>query len=299
MMFSEQSYIQYRLNDHSSSSPSQKRKRQASDNDVRSTLTDHFSFRFRTDQDVNGTLFLIGAPPGRSGASNDRAYVEITSGGLLVYHIDLGSGEEVITLPPRTDSGDVSVPSGGWNDAEWHFFESTRTSLNLTLTLDNITQSRTLGGSQLYLDVMRTDVYVGGTPNADSFYAGCMEDARIDRFSLPTSGSNDFASVKFISGGEAGSSVTMGCSLRGCRSAPCGSGTCSELGESDFLCHCPSGTTVRSETCPGPVQTRRYQLVIIVSAIAGALVVIFLISMLGEFQTDRIVEEFFSSNYRI
>ena len=276
-MFTGKTYIQYRLRDLSTVAA--RRKRQAANS--RSTLVDRFSFRFRTEQD-RGTLFQIGRPSNDSG---DYAYVEIATGGLLLYHINLGSGEEVFALPPSNVGSSSRINPLGIDDAEWHFFESNRVALNLTLTVDNVTWSRTLGGDQLYLDVSPSDVYVGGTPfgGGATFYLGCMEDVRIDHQELPTSGSNDIASIVYSGAeGEEAGGVPTGCALRGCFSDPCKMGVCTELGASDYLCSCSDGSTVRSAPCPVAESMMRFRLIIIVSSVVGGLVVALIIFVLSK-----------------
>lgn len=279
-MFIGGSYVQYSLNDLSTATSTVSmagfsgRKRQISIS--RYTLSDQFSFRFRTELD-QGVLFHIGQLESFGG---DFAFVEITIGGGLSYHIDLGSGKETITLSSEFSKVD---------DAEWHFFEAERIALDLKLTLDNMTMSHRLGGKQLYFDINPSHIYAGGKPQsnaAEKIYIGCLEDLRIDQNILPTSGSNKFATSVAIKG--SGGSVGLGCALKGCSPNPCGTGNCTEEGERDFVCSCRDEGLVMSAPCsePEPMKVFQFKLVVITVSLVVGLLSILIIFILGEFDIN-------------
>ena len=274
-MFSGGSYVQYSLNDLSTTSSSvttmagfNRRKREVFTS--RSTISDQFSFRFRTELD-QGVLFHIGLA-GSSG--EDFSYAEIIAGGCLNYHINLGSREETIALPCEFSTVD---------DAEWHFFQADRIALYLKLTLDSFTLFHTLGGDQLYLNINRSHIYAGGKPQSnlpEKHYIGCLKDIRIDQNVLPTSGGNKFATVVF-NGSEG--SVGLGCALKGCYPNPCRMGNCTEDGERDFICSCNDGSSVTSAPCSEPEPATLFKLVIIIGILVGGTFLILISLIFGEF----------------
>lgn len=278
LMFSGGSYAQYSLNDDITTSTttvgSTRRKRQTPT--LRTTLTDQLSFRFRTELD-QGVLFQIGQVENSRG---DFVFVEITIGGSLNYHINLGSGEETIAFPS-------DLPAV--NDAEWHIFESDRFALDLRLTLDNLTMSHTLEGAlegyQLYLNVDHSHFYAGGTPSQSNTpniqYIGCLEDVRIDQNILPTSGGNKFAIVVYNGSGDG---VGLGCTLRGCYPNPCGTGNCTEKGDDDFICSCSNGNSVISAPCSEPEPVTKFQFVIIIAGLLGGLLLLLICFAFSEFK---------------
>lgn len=197
-------------------------------------------------------------------------------GGFLVYHINLGSGEE-----------SVSMPTMQLNDAEWHTFSVKRVALSLSLSLDNTNLTHNLSSTNLTLDIDATQVYAGGFPSAESddvmanTYTGCLEDIRIDRNILPTIGSNDFASVTFHGSGL----ISYNCALRGCSPDPCNDvagASCTEVGSSGYRCHCSDGSVTESSPCPVPVPPTMFRLVIVVAPIVGGVILCVLVTLLGE-----------------
>ena len=197
-------------------------------------------------------------------------------GGVLVYGVNLGSGEERVTLPhtyPVTD-------------AQWHYFEASRIAFDLTLTLDNLTFSHNLGGAHINLDINTSHIYAGGRPTVNGSttiinpYIGCLQDIRVDQNVLPTVEANRFASVSF--GGS--EPISKGCALQGCFPNPCGAGNCTEQGDTDYVCMCSDGSTQFSQTCSDPVPPSRYTFIIVIVCVAGVLIVCVIIILLGKYK---------------
>lgn len=268
-MFSGAGYTEYSLTPPTGITISQRARRQTTA--LRSTMTDQLSFRFRTESS-SGVLFHVGSEAGVGGG--DFAYVEIQDGGRIAYHINLGSGEEVVTLPDGFPAVD---------DAVWHLLEVRRSALDLELALDSEVLSHALSGIGLYLDVGYDRFYAGGVPDQGGVaraYTGCLEDIRVDQMALPTSGSNGFASVAFRGNT---SSVRIGCALRGCFPNPCGEGgTCVEDGATEFVCSCEDGRRVASMACVRVPTVTPYLLVIVVAAAIIAVLLILILGILGE-----------------
>jgi len=113
----------------------------------------------------------------------------------MVYHINISSVEGTVRA-----SG---IPVG---DVRWHMVDVLRSGLAVSLTIDsNSTFQHTLADNALILNIDASQIYAGGRPVNDDVsngYTGCLQDIRLDQFVLPTSGSNDFASVTF--GGSSG-----------------------------------------------------------------------------------------------
>ena len=199
-------------------------------------------------------------------------------GGNLVYHINLGSGEE-----------SISITTQQVNDAEWHTFTIERTALSLSLFLDgNFNLTHTLSSTNLTLDIDPSLIYAGGFPSSTSEsddmvisnpYTGCLEDIRIDGNTLPTVGSNEFASVLFLGSAP----ISYNCALRACSPNPCGEGAnCTELGSSGYRCMCSNGHMTVSEPCPAPVPPPTFRLLIIAAPIVGGVILCVIITLLGE-----------------
>lgn len=274
-MFSGGSYAQYTLHqpDPTPTGPeaaARRKRRQTTPTmsaATRSTLSDRFSLRFRTAED-QGILFHVGGLD----SADDFSYVQLREGGRLSYHVNLGAGEEGLDFPAHLPAVD---------DALWHFLALERVALELTVTLDNLTFSHTLGGNQLYLDVGYGDFYAGGPPREGAgVYMGCLRDIRVDDSVLPTSGSNGFASIALRGNGS--SSVGARCALRGCFPDPCGGGACEEVGQEGFACMCEDGSRRVSEPCPVLQPVTPYLLIIIVASVIGGLVLLLVLAVIGE-----------------
>ena len=187
----------------------------------------------------------------------------------MVYHINVGSGEETVRA-----SG---IPVG---DVQWHMVDVLRSGLTVSLTIDsNFTFQHILAGNALILSVDASQIYAGGRPvNGDvsNGYIGCLQDIRLDQFALPTSSSNDFASVTF--GGTSG--VIQGCTIGPCFSNPCGSGNCTELGGTSYACSCPDGSVQLGRSClePGLPPTGILLIAVGVGGLVLAMVVIVVIA---------------------
>ena len=197
-------------------------------------------------------------------------------GGYLVYRINLGSGEESISMITQQV-----------NDAEWHTFTVERTALSLSLSLDNtFNLTHTLISTNLTLDINPSLIYAGGLPlaNAESDdiiisnpYTGCLEDIRIDGNVLPTVDYNEFASVMFRG------DISYNCALRSCSPNPCGVGAnCTDIGISRYRCMCSNGHMTVSEPCPAPVPPPTFRLLIITAPIVGGVILCVIITLFGE-----------------
>ncbi len=279
LMFDGSGYAAYTLSRDPSgtniarSSSHGRERRQATPTTLRSTIRDKLSLRFRTESNT-GVLFHIGGDPS---GGDEYSFFRLESGGGISYHVNLGSGvEETVDTPPGHTVG----------DAQWHYLEVERVGLELQLVLDNVTISRTLGGSQLYLDVEYSQFYAGGMPVGVSGvgprYTGCLEDIRVDDSVLPTSpgSSNRFAAIE-IRGNSTGG-VRTGCALRGCLPDPCKGGNCSERGETGFICICEDGSRQFSSPCP-PTRTQiPYLFVIIIASVLGGLILLLLAAIICE-----------------
>ena len=111
-----------------------------------------------------------------------------------------------------------------------------------------------------------------------SGFNGCLQDVRLDGFNLPTSGSNQFASVLLV--GVEGA-VVEGCSLSPCSPGLCGSGKCEEVGNGSYVCLCEDNRRSTS-TCPQR-EERDYLLPYIVAgSVLGCLVFLSLVTLSGK-----------------
>ena len=201
-------------------------------------------------------------------------------GGYLVYHINLGSGEESISMTTQQV-----------NDAVWHTFTAERTALSLSLSLDTTSNlTHILSSTNLTLDIDPSLIYAGGFPISDSTsddiiisnpYTGCLEDIRIDGSILPTVDSNEFASVTF----HGNAPISYNCALRACLPSPCGEegANCTEIGSMGYRCMCRDGHMTVSEPCPAPVPPPTFRLLIIAAPIVGGVILCVIITLLGEF----------------
>lgn len=165
------------------------------------------------------------------------------------------------------------------NSSEWHTVRVLRRGLQVILMVDNTTVNHSLSGTALTLDVSPNEIYAGGRmTNGEVIggFRGCLQDIRLDQFTLPTSGSNRFASVSF--GG--GSDVMPGCAIGACSSNPCGSGVCVEAeGGVGYVCNCPDGSQLNTR-CPEPVQDDSSPLVTIVAGGVLGCVALFAVAVL-------------------
>ena len=99
-------------------------------------------------------------------------------------------------------------------DAQWHMVDVHRSGLTVSLTVNNnSTFQLTLNGTALTLDVGTSQIFAGGRPTiggrVSGGFTGCLQDIRLDQFTLPTSNSNDFAAVTFRGSGG----VVQGCAM--------------------------------------------------------------------------------------
>ena len=180
--------------------------------------------------------------------------------------MNLGSGEEQLPL--------INITLA---DSIWHFIVVKRSALDLATTVDNVTDTHTLQGSDLTLDINPSEIYAGGRPSTSTGgvslmltpYIGCLEDIRIDQDQLPTSDSNSFASVLFAGSSE----ISYNCALGRCLTEPCGRGNCSERGTENYACSCEIGITTFSHPCPLEVPPPMFTLAIVFGAVAGGLLI--------------------------
>ena len=129
------------------------------------------------------------------------------------------------------------------NDSQRHNVTISRTGHLLNLSLDSSTLEHTLSfSSPLTLETDPSEIYSGGSPYNPSWFDGCLQDIRINQFSLPTVGSNMFASVMYEGSQDGITGITKGCSLSPCYPNPCGSGgTCEEMNNNSYQCVCSGG----------------------------------------------------------
>ena len=186
--------------------------------------------------------------------------------GEVGLHLDLGSGQE-----------SVFASGHHLNDSQRHNVSVTRSGLDVTLTVDSYTTQYTLSSSELTLEIDSAEIYTGGSPYTSSGFTGCLQDVRLNQFSLPTSGSNRFASVTI----EGGTGVIEGCSLGPCFPHPCGSGLCEETSDTSYECVCPDGSRRLSE-CPDTVQQSDNLAYIVGGSVLGFLLVLSLVTISGE-----------------
>ena len=163
--------------------------------------------------------------------------------------------------------------------------EIVRLALDLTITVDNVTFQHTLPGTQLSLDVTPV-IYTGGRPNLEGNitlapYIGCLQDIRIDRTPLPTSGSNNFTRVEFF-----GDSDTLyNCALGECLRRPCERGNCTERENNNFECACEVGVRTISRRCPSELTPPMFTLVVVFVAVVGSLLILVVLAVMGKFIT--------------
>ena len=181
--------------------------------------------------------------------------------GEVVYLVNLGGGEETVSVP---------MLQPALNDGQWHALGVWRVGLGVWLTLDSVSVlNHTLGGTHVTLDISSSQLFAGGSPNLPAGHQWCLQDPRLGGFALPTSGSNDIASVDFTG------SVTSGCGIGPCYPHPCGVGVCLEHGGAvpGYVCDCAGGVR-QPEPCQDPPESGRL-LPTALSAAAG------LLSLLG------------------
>ena len=111
-----------------------------------------------------------------------------------------------------------------------------------------------------------------------SGFNGCLQDVRLDGFSLPTSGSNQFASVLLV-GGEG--AVVGGCSLSPCSLGLCGSGQCEEVGNDSYVCLCEDDSQSTSR-CPQREEKDDLLPYIVAGSVLGCVVFLSLVTLLGK-----------------
>lgn len=180
--------------------------------------------------------------------------------GKVVYRVNLGNGAERI-----------QAVGGSVADGSWHRVDVTRSGLHVTLTLDGRTSQHTLSGTDFILDVTSSDVFAAGRPGVTQGFAGCLRDVQLNNYSLPTSGSNRYASVTFE-----GSEVTVGCPYGPCFPHPCGPGECMELDGHLFACECPNGVNQITSCDDGPHNLLLKAWAVILGTTAGAFIVVVL-----------------------
>lgn len=124
-------------------------------------LNGTLSFEFKTDQ-PNGLLLYTD-----DGGTYDFFEIKLVEGALRL-RFNLGGGTQIITVGQEL------------NDGRWHKITVKRNDNKTTLTVDNISQSRTSKGKEFQFGNLATnsDVYIGGMP---SWY-----NTKLTRLALPS-----------------------------------------------------------------------------------------------------------------
>ena len=189
----------------------------------------------------------------------------------MVLHLNLGDGQETVHVGPGPQL----------HDSQRHSVTVVHRGRELNISVDSTTFPHSLPlGTSLTLETLPSEIYTGGSPYTASRFVGCLQDVRLDHFTLPTLDSNDFASVVYeASQQESDSGITQGCTLSPCYMNPCGSGgVCEELDTSNYQCVCSGGKRTSTE-CP---RAQKYIAYIIGAGVLAVLVVVFAVSAVGE-----------------
>ena len=194
----------------------------------------------------------------------------------MVLHLNLGDGQETVEVGPGPQL----------NDSQRHSVTVARRGRQLNISVDSTTLQHTLPpGTSLTLETLSSEIYTGGSPYANTtpWYAGCLQDVRLDRFSLPTFDSNDFASVAYEgSQQESDSGIMQGCTLSPCYMNPCGSGgVCEEVDSSNYQCVCSGGERM-STMCPQTRDSKEYITYVIAAGVLAVLLFVLSVSFVGE-----------------
>ena len=207
--------------------------------------------------------------------------LQLESGQVVVY-LDLGGDG---------DGGDggggketvIAGPGLQLNDSQRHHVMVDRTGRHLNISVDSSTTQHSLSlGTPLTLETHSSEVYTGGSPHTPSWFTGCLQDVRINQHTLPTSGSNAFASVVYEGVGDESVGITEGCILSPCYDSPCGSGgTCVEMSNSSYECVCSSGEQL-STVCPQLQEVFQYTPHVVGASILAVLIVVISITLVGE-----------------
>ena len=189
-----------------------------------------------------------------------------------MLHLNLGSEQETV----------VTVAGQELNDSQRHSVTVKRTGLQLTISADSNTLQYSLPlGTPLTLETYSSEIYTGGSPHTTSRFIGCLQDVRINQFTLPTLDSNKFASVVYEGLGDEDAGVMEGCLLSPCYGNPCGSdGTCEERDNSSYECVCSNGERL-STVCPQSKKEVQYLPYIIGPSILLLLVTVSSIITIG------------------
>lgn len=197
-------------------------------------------------------------------------YIFQLESGLVVLHLNLGSDEETLLM-----ISDQQV-----NDSQRHNVTISRTGHHLNLSLDSSTLEHTLSfSSPLTLETDPSEIYSGGSPYNPSWFAGCLQDIRINQFGLPTVGSNMFASVIYEGSQDGHTGITEGCSLSPCYLNPCGSGgTCVEMNNNSYQCVCSGGERTFT-VCP---QSMDQPYILFGAVSVGFILIVVLVTISGK-----------------
>ncbi|XP_065225027.1 neurexin 1 isoform X2 [Planococcus citri] len=124
-------------------------------------LNGSLEFEFKTDQ-PNGLLLYTD-----DGGTYDFFEIKLVEGALRLRY-NLGGGAQIITVGREL------------NDGHWHKVSVKRNDNKTTLTLDDVSQSRTSKGKEFHFGNLATnsDVYIGGMP---SWY-----NTKLTRLALPS-----------------------------------------------------------------------------------------------------------------
>lgn len=189
-----------------------------------------------------------------------------------MLHLNLGSEQETVLV----------VSEQRVNDSEHHNVTISRTGQLLNITVDSSTLQYSLPlGTPLTLETHSSEIYTGGSPHTHSWFVGCLQDVRINQFSLPILDSNDFASVVYEGSEDGHMGVTEGCNLSPCYLNPCGSGSCEEVNSSSYQCVCSNGERMTA-ACPQSEEEFQYMHYIIGAVVLGVLLIVFTVTVPGE-----------------
>ena len=194
--------------------------------------------------------------------------------GQVVLHLNLGDGQETVLVGPGPQL----------NDSQRHSVTVARRGQHLNLSVDSTALQHSLPlGTSLTLETDSSEIYTGGSPYTTSWFVGCLQDVRLDHFTLPTLDSNDFASVVYEGlQADSHSGITEGCTLSPCYLNPCGSGgVCEEMDNSSYQCLCSSGERTTT-VCPRAREEFQYMVHVIGAGVLAVLLVVFSVTVVGE-----------------
>ena len=199
------------------------------------------------------------------------------SSGHVIYSVNVGESTESLTI--ATD----------YKHSTWHSISIQRTGHNVLLSYDSIILSHTLSGSQLTLEYLSSDVFAAGRPDAERSvtdgFNGCLQDIRLNQRPLPTSGTNDIASVLFV-----GDEPESGCTVGPCYPNPCGTGNCTEIASNRYQCICPNGDT-QTSACESDRGSFSFEVFVIAIAMTIFIIVLAIVACIGLVVTSKQIKK--------